>query len=82
MIYQVVPKEAGEQLYRQLVEHYRDDPNVTVIVDRRSGDRRRQRSGESVAAQSDGRAEEQRQIRDRRRRRVVGELSRVQTYSG
>lgn len=84
VIYQVVPREAGEELYRRLVEHYRDDPNVTVILDRRTSDRRRQRGGEGApaAAQRDGSAAEQRQIRDRRRRRVVGELSRVETYAG
>ena len=35
LIYCVVPRELEEELYDQLVEHYRDDPNVTVIVDRR-----------------------------------------------
>jgi hypothetical protein len=83
VIYQVVPIEAGEELYNKLVEHYRDEPNVTVILDRRKSDRRRQRArtGAATPAQADGRTAEQRQIRDRRRRRVVGELSRVQTYA-
>ena len=41
MIYCVVPRELESELYDELVEHYRDDPNVTVIVDRRvQGERR------------------------------------------
>ena len=43
MIYCVVPPELGDQAYRRLVEHYKDNPNITVILDRRQGDRRRQR---------------------------------------
>ena len=41
MIYCVIPRALEEELYDQLVEHYREDPNVTVIVDRRvRGERR------------------------------------------
>ncbi|MDI9599043.1 MAG: hypothetical protein QM323_06050 [Acidobacteriota bacterium] len=57
MIYCVVPPELGEDTYRRLVEHYRDNPNVTVIMDRRRGERRTDRSGGGA-----------RQTRDRRRR--------------
>jgi hypothetical protein len=35
MIYSVVPEELAGELYDRLVEYYKDDPNVTVIVDRR-----------------------------------------------
>ena len=62
MIYCVVPRELEDELYEQLVEHYRDNPQVEVIVDRRAGpDRRTDRSfgGE-------------RRVRDRRRARVPG----------
>jgi len=36
MIYCVVPQALADELYDRLVEYYRDDPNVTVIIDRRS----------------------------------------------
>jgi hypothetical protein len=62
MIYCVVPRELEDELYEKLVEYYRDNPNVTVIVDRREGPDRRQNK------QYGG----QRQIRDRRRRRATG----------
>ena len=32
MIYCVVPPELGEDAFRRLVEHYRDNPNVKVIM--------------------------------------------------
>jgi hypothetical protein len=57
VIYCVVPPELGEDTYRRLVEHYRDNPNVTVIMDRRRGERRTDRSGGGA-----------RETRDRRRR--------------
>ena len=40
MIYCVVPRPLADELYPKLVEHYKDDENVTVIVDRREFDRR------------------------------------------
>ena len=40
MIYCVVPRPLADELYPKLVEHYEDDDNVTVIVDRREFDRR------------------------------------------
>ena len=33
MIYCVVPQGLRDQLYDKLTEYYKDDPNVTVIVD-------------------------------------------------
>ncbi len=62
MIYCVVPKELEDELYEQLVEHYKDNPNVRVILDRRTGPDRRQ------GHESGG----QRVTRDRRRSRVPG----------
>lgn len=31
----MIPAELADELYDRLVEYYRDDPNVKVIVDRR-----------------------------------------------
>jgi hypothetical protein len=60
MIYCVIPRELADELYDKMVEYYKDNPNVTVIIDRREGpDRRRGQPASSF--------ENQRQIRDRRR---------------
>ena len=60
MIYCVIPRELADELYDKMVEYYKDNPNVTVIVDRREGpDRRR--------GKPDGEVADQRKIRDRRR---------------
>jgi hypothetical protein len=60
MIYCVIPRELADELYDKMVEYYKDNPNVTVIVDRREGpDRRRGKPA--------GQFEDQRKIRDRRR---------------
>jgi hypothetical protein len=64
MIYCVVPPELGEEAFRRLVDHYRDNPNVKVIMDRRQGERRRDRSGGGG-----------RETRDRRRRRLPGDFN-------
>jgi hypothetical protein len=60
MIYCVIPRELADELYDKMVEYYKDNPNVTVIVDRREGTDRR--SGKPA-----GEFQEQRKIRDRRR---------------
>jgi hypothetical protein len=65
VIYCVIPRELEDELYEKMVEYYRDNPNVTVIVDRREGPDRR-------AGQDDGSFKERRTIRDRRRARVPG----------
>ena len=62
MIYCVIPRELEDELYDKMVEYYKDNPNVTVIVDRREGPDRRQ--GKRPAGE--------RVIRDRRRRRATG----------
>lgn len=65
MIYCVIPPELKDELYDRLVEYYKDNSNVEVIVDRRTGpDRRRERASAEVM--------EQRKTRDRRRGRVPG----------
>ena len=62
MIYCVVPEPLADELYDKLAKYYEDDPNVEVIVDRRTGpDRRRNGSGPPAG--------EKRTIRDRRRAR-------------
>jgi hypothetical protein len=62
MIYCVIPRELEGELFDRMVEYYKDNPNVTVIVDRREGpDRRRLRSFGG-----------KRELRDRRRPRVPG----------
>jgi hypothetical protein len=55
VIYCVVPPELGEDAFRRLVEHYRDNPNVKVIMDRRHGERRSDRSGGGARKDRDGR---------------------------
>ena len=66
MIYCVIPRELADELYDKMVDYYKDNPNVTVIVDRREGKDRR--SGTEVPPQ----VKERRTIRDRRRSRVAG----------
>ena len=63
MIYCVVPPELGEDAYRRLVEHYKGNPNITVIMDRRQGERRTDRSHGGERTQ-----------RDRRRQRLPGDF--------
>jgi hypothetical protein len=75
MIYCVVPKPLADELYPQLVEHYKDDSNVAVIVDRREFDRRARYGRSGGAGGADGEDGSQRRIvRDRRRARVAGDL--------
>jgi len=65
MIYCVIPRELEDELFDKMVEYYKDNPNVTVIVDRREGRDRR-------AGKASPEIEEQRKTRDRRRSRVPG----------
>ena len=65
MIYCVIPPELADELYDKMVEYYKDNPNVTVIVDRREGADRR-------AGEDDSEFKERRETRDRRRARVPG----------
>ena len=71
VIYCVIPPELKDELYDKLVEYYKDNPNVEVIVDRRTGpDRRR--------GQDPGEFKERRTTRDRRRGRVPGTFPTVE----
>ena len=71
MIYCVVPEELAPELYDKLASYYEDDPNVTVIIDRRRGERR---------ARIDGiEGPRPRVQRDRRRPRVPGEFPPLET---
>ena len=73
MIYCVIPQALSDELYEKMVAYYKDDPNVTVIIDRREGpDRRRGAVSDEV--------KEQRVVRDRRNRRATGSFP--PTYSG
>ena len=64
MIYCVVPEELADELFDKLERYYADDPNVTVIADRRKSSRRsRNSSGGGKRTQ-----------RDRRRQRATGQI--------
>jgi hypothetical protein len=58
LIYCVVPEALEDELYEKLAAYYAEDPNVTVIVDRRKGERRDRGAGGGG----------KRQLRDRRQR--------------
>jgi hypothetical protein len=64
VIYCVVPEPLAEGLFEKLTSYYEDDPNVTVIVDRRKSSRR------DAGTKAGGK----RLVRDRRRSRIPGEL--------
>lgn len=76
MIYCVVPEPLADELYDKLVEYYKDDPNVKVIIDRRSKDRRKERDRRGERREDGAPVEEEnlprRTIRDRRNRRAPG----------
>jgi hypothetical protein len=74
MIYSVVPRELEAELFPRLSSYYADDPEVAVIVDRRFAERR------ARAAKPAG--EQQRVLRDRRRRRVTGEFAPLASEEG
>lgn len=75
MIYCVIPKELEEELFEKMVAYYADNPNVTVIIDRREGPDRRD-------GQTDGSFKERRETRDRRRPRVPGTFPDVDAPDG
>ena len=68
MIYCVIPRELEGELFEKMVAYYSDNPNVTVIVDRREGPD--PRNGKVDASEQ----EQRRLVRDRRRPRVTGEF--------
>jgi hypothetical protein len=63
MIYCVVPQALAGELFDKLSDYYKDDPHVTVIIDRREG-----QGGPPGPHPAD---------RDRRRRRVKGTFPRI-----
>jgi hypothetical protein len=67
MIYCVVPRPLADELYDKLVEYYKDEPNVEVIVDRRA------QGGNPGSHPS---------FKDRRRRRPKGSFPRIEAPSG
>lgn len=69
MLYCVVPPELEAELFDRLTAYYADDPDVTVIVDRRKAERRRRGRADTDAVQ------QQRVLRDRRRRRATGDFA-------
>jgi hypothetical protein len=71
MIYCVIPRELEDELYTKMVEYYQDNPNVTVIVDRREGAERR-------ADKAPPEIQEQRKTRERRRSRVPGTFPEIE----
>jgi hypothetical protein len=64
VIYCVVPEALEADLFEKLTDYYASDPNVSVIVDRRRSSRRG-RGGSGGG---------KREVRDRRRPRIPGEL--------
>jgi hypothetical protein len=70
VVYCVVPRELESELFERLTAYYAHDPEVTVIVDRRHAERRRRGTVPADVI-------EQRVLRDRRRRRAVGEFPRL-----
>jgi hypothetical protein len=71
VIYCVIPPELEDELYAKLVEYYKDNPNVMVMVDRRSGEDRRK--GRSYGGH--------RETRDRRRARIPGTFPEIEAPS-
>ena len=69
MIYCVGPEALEGELFEKMTAYYADDPNVTVIVDRRKSSRRER--GSSGGGK--------RELRDRRRRGVAGDLPELGT---
>ena len=69
-IYCVIPAELEAELFDRMVEYYKDDPDVEVIIDRRKGQDRRRASGNTGP-------DERREIRDRRLRRPGGSFPKL-----
>jgi hypothetical protein len=71
VIYCVIPLELEAELHDKMVSYYEDNPNVTVIVDRREGDDRR--TGRAYGGK--------REIRDRRRARIPGTFPKTEAIA-
>lgn len=74
MIYCVIPRELEGELFEQLTEYYRDNPEVEVIVDRRDSAANERRRGDAAAH------DERRVTRDRRRARPTGSFPRTEGF--
>lgn len=76
MIYCVVPEALADELYDKLVDYYKNDANVKVIIDRRDKDRRKERDRRGERRDDGAEPAEEttprREIRDRRKRRAPG----------
>ena len=69
MIYCVIPLELEAELFDKMVEYYKDNPNVTVMLDRREGPDRRKKKAYGG----------KREVRDRRRSRIPGTFPETDT---
>jgi hypothetical protein len=72
MIYCVIPRELEDELFEKMVEYYKDNPNVTVILERREGPDRREHR------ETGGK----RDTRDRRRPRIPGTFLEAESPEG
>jgi hypothetical protein len=71
MIYCVIPRDLADELFDKMVEYYKDNPNVEVIIDRREGPDRRDRKAGGGG---------KRLIRDRRRARAPGTFPETEAH--
>ena len=71
MIYCVIPEALEDELFQKMLDYYKDDPGVEVIIDRRQGRDRRKATGNTGPDQ-------RREIRDRRKRRPTGSFPPLQ----
>jgi RNA polymerase sigma-70 factor, ECF subfamily len=69
MIYCVVPRELAPKLHEPLRRHFRDEPYIEVVVERRTADRRREDSRRRVEGEPPE-GHERRQIQNHEGRRV------------
>ena len=67
MIYCVIPPELVDDLFDRMVEYYKDNPNVEVIVDRRGKN--------SIGAQSENKKHEK-----KRRARIPGTFPKINAH--
>ena len=74
VIYCVIPRELESELLDRMTEHYAENPNVEVIVDRRHGGENDRRRGEGDVV------DERRQTRSRRRPRALGTFPRIDAF--
>ena len=74
VIYCVIPRELEGELLDRMTEHYAENPNVEVIVDRRVGRENDRRHGSADTV------DERRETRDRRRARALGTFPRIDAH--